>query len=163
MIRNPQFGLLKVFLTPVPNLDYDSKEWKEWCDKRGIDIRGNWIASASCYLRGADVLVSDVDGSPIFDVRYMEDGDVVVDARSFAADGLSNTDRLLLSLYSEFCEECYRASWMTLDDGLKADFADWLALRLRTSCPDDEGVEMLPALRDVWNSVADELVERAAD
>lgn len=151
----------KVFLTPVPDFDRESKEWKDWREAHGIidvGIGRFWIPSAGCYLRGADYLVTH--GADPVDVGYKDDGEIEPVVETI--DGLSDTDRLLMSLYSEFSEEFYCASWMSAGEFVYAEFRRWLARRLRQPRPEYE-MEALPALRRAWFDAVADLDAVAAD
>ena len=158
MTCKPQPGIQKVSLIPVPDFDRNSKEWEDWCEAHGVDVRGGWIYSASCYLRGADYLITH--GADPVDTGYKDDGEIAPVAE--VIDGLSDMDRLLVSLYAEFSEEFYCASWMTAGESVYAEFRDWLARRLRQPRPDYE-TEALPALRRAWFDAVAELDAVAAD
>ena len=151
MTCKPQPARQKVLLIPVPDVDRQSREWEDWCETHGVDVRGGWIYSASCYLRGADFLVTH--GADPVDVGYKDDGEIEPIVETI--DGLSDTDRLLMSLYAEFSEEFYCASWMSAGEFVYAEFRQWLARRLRQPRPEYE-TDALPALRRAWfDAVAD--------
>lgn len=140
----PQPGWLKVHLTPVPDIDRKSPEWVDWCQANTVDPRGCWIASASCYLRVSDVLISDAEGALPFAAERMADGNVALDAPDAA------TDRQLISLYAAFSEDWYAAGWMDPSPVVMRHFREWLVAWMGRDAEDYESAA-LPDLRAAWN------------
>ena len=145
-----QYGWLKVFLTPVPDIDRKSPEWVAWCLANSVDPRGYWIASASCYLRVSDVLISDAEGELPFAAERMADGNVALDSPDAAADGQ------LMSLYAAFSEAYYAAGWMTPSDVVMGHFREWLLSFMRRGAEYYESAA-LPELRAAWRDARKDL------
>ena len=141
---------------------------------------GPYLDEAVDYLSAHDVTLWGVNGSPeppdwsdspkLYANAYIDDNAVGVplvyprDAPAYVdwprvrrmldLDGHGDPmlDRLLVTLYQEYSESVYAASWMSppvRDQGIAAGFTEWLRTWLQQPFAEHEAVA-LPALRQAW-------------